>query len=193
MPKTNLLPILLFVTLAPLSAQADWALQNDQSKLHFASIKAGNLAEVHHFTELAGEVSDSGAVTLTINTASVETLIPIRNDRMRDMLFQSGVFPNATFTAQLDPEALAAVTTGTSRQLEVAGELSIRDNTVPVSATLQVTRAGESSLVVSTIAPIMVDAARLGLGEGVEMLREVAGLPSISTAVPVTFSLAFSG
>ncbi len=185
--------ILLCLALAPLTAHADWTLQNDQSKLHFASIKAGNLAEVHHFTELAGAVADSGAVTLTINTASVETLIPIRNDRMRDMLFQSGVFPNAVFTAQLDPEALAAVTTGTSRQLDVAGELSIRDNTVPVSATLQVTRAGERSLVVSTIAPIMVDAARLGLGEGVEMLREVAGLPSISTAVPVTFSLAFSG
>ena len=193
MLKTILLSVLLCLTLAPLSAQADWTLQNDQSKLHFASIKAGNLAEVHHFTELACNVSDSGAVTLTINTASVETLIPIRNDRMRDMLFQSGVFPNATFTAQLDPEALAAVTTGVSRQLEVSGELSIRENAVPVSATLLATRVGEGSLVVSTIAPIMVDAARLGLGEGVEMLREVAGLPSISTAVPVTFSLSFSG
>ena len=188
----RLVPALLCLALLP-SAHADWTLQNDESKLHFASIKAGNIAEVHHFTELSGDISEAGAVKLVVNTASVETLIPIRNDRMRDMLFQSGPFPDAVFTAQLDPKALEAVTVGAPQQIDVRGELKIRETAVPVSAKLLATRLDARQLLVTTIAPIMVDAAQLGLSEGVEMLRNVAGLPSISNAVPVTFTLAFSG
>jgi hypothetical protein len=39
--------------------------------------------------------------------------------------------------------------------------------------------------------PIIVNAGSLNLVEGVEALRESAGLPSISKAVPVTFVLQF--
>jgi len=44
---------------------------------------------------------------------------------------------------------------------------------------------------VNTIKPIMLDAFDFGLSEGVTKLMEVAKLPSISTAVPVSFSLIF--
>jgi len=44
---------------------------------------------------------------------------------------------------------------------------------------------------VTTVAPIMVDANGLEMVAGIEALREVAGLPSISYSVPVTFSLTF--
>ena len=192
MRTSRLRPALLCVALLP-SAHADWTLDNAASKLHFASIKAGNIAEVHHFTELQGTISEAGAVSLTVNTASVETLIPIRNERMRDMLFQSGLFPDAVFTAQLDPQTLKTVAVDAPQRVDVRGELKIRETSVPVSATLLATRLSARQLLVSTIAPVMVDAGRLGLGEGVEMLREVAGLPAISTAVPITFTLSFSG
>jgi len=36
-----------------------------------------------------------------------------------------------------------------------------------------------------------VNASQVGLLAGIEKLRELAGLPSISPAVPVTFSLIF--
>jgi hypothetical protein len=42
---------------------------------------------------------------------------------------------------------------------------------------------------VSTIKPIIVMAESFDLINGVQALREVAGLPSISRAVPVTFQL----
>jgi hypothetical protein len=46
-------------------------------------------------------------------------------------------------------------------------------------------------LLVSSVRPVIVNAGPLGLDEGVERLREAAGLPSISPAVPVTFQLTF--
>jgi hypothetical protein len=39
--------------------------------------------------------------------------------------------------------------------------------------------------------PLIINAGGFALVEGVERLREVAGLHSISTAVPVTASLVF--
>jgi hypothetical protein len=38
---------------------------------------------------------------------------------------------------------------------------------------------------------VIVNAANLGLADGLEKLREIAGLPSISKAVPVSFVLVF--
>ena len=59
--------------------------------------------------------------------------------------------------------------------------------TVPVNV------FGESGkLRVITSRPVIVSAADFGLGESIEALRELAGLKTISTAVPVTVNLLFS-
>ncbi|WP_308873603.1 hypothetical protein [Thiothrix subterranea] len=44
---------------------------------------------------------------------------------------------------------------------------------------------------VTTVAPIVLNAADFDLAAGVTALREIAELPSISNAVPVTFFLNF--
>ncbi len=59
-------------------------------------------------------------------------------------------------------------------------------------ADLSVTRAGADTMVVSTIKPVIVQGDAFNLGAGVERLREVAGLPSITNAAPVAFSLVFT-
>ncbi|OQX14641.1 MAG: hypothetical protein BWK73_09005 [Thiothrix lacustris] len=44
---------------------------------------------------------------------------------------------------------------------------------------------------VTTVAPIVLNAADFDLAAGLTALREIAGLTSISNAVPVTFFLSF--
>ena len=56
---------------------------------------------------------------------------------------------------------------------------------------LKVTRLNDQSFSVSSLEPLLLNADRLGLSNGVEALRAIAGLPSISKSVPVTFSLIF--
>jgi hypothetical protein len=46
-------------------------------------------------------------------------------------------------------------------------------------------------VVVANLQPIVLNTASLGLGDGVEKLRELAGLPNITQAVPVTFVITF--
>lgn len=175
------------------SAFAQWTLNNDNSQLSFVSIKAGNIGEVHKFGQLTGELTTEGQLTVEVELASVDTLIPIRDDRMQQLLFETDIFPKATFTASIDMAEVNAVEVGSSKALEISGDLKIRDRTTSISPKVMVTRIAEGAVLVNTLQPLLLNADAVGLTDGVEKLREIAGLPSISSAVPVTFVLTFNG
>ena len=83
-------------------AQADWTLDPSQSELAFSSIKASRIAEIHTFTSIRGNITDSGDATFQIDVSSLETMIPIRNERMLEMLFKETLFPTIEFSSSLD-------------------------------------------------------------------------------------------
>ncbi len=182
--------ILLVGLLFAGSAQAHWSLDNDASSLSFITVKAEHVAEVHSFDVLSGTIDDDGGVEITIQLASVNTLIPIRNERMQEMLFETNLFPQATIAGTINLDLLTDMSFGASLARTIDFELSLHGETVDLAADVQITRTEEGA-VVSTLKPIVVMADSFALTEGVEKLREVAGLPSISRAVPVSFTLVF--
>jgi hypothetical protein len=93
-------------------------------------------------------------------------------------------------TGTIDIDALAALPAGSSQTIQVEFELSLHGSSNALTADLMVTRLQEG-LVASTLKPVIVTAESAGLVAGVEQLREVAGLPSISRAVPVSFTVVF--
>jgi polyisoprenoid-binding protein YceI len=127
---------------------------------------------------------------VTVELASVNTLIPIRNERMQAMLFETNLFPEATIEATIDLDTLAAMPAGGSETMQLNFSLSLRDISRSYTADVMITRLDEA-LVATTLKPIVVTADDFGLQTGVEALREVAGLPSISRAVPVSFTVLF--
>lgn len=173
----------------PLSGS--WTLDAAESNLAFVTVKGGQVAEAHSFPGLTGSVSESGEATLAIDLASVDTLIDVRNERMREMLFNVAEFPSATVTTTLDPAAFGTLLAGDTMVQSVTATLDLHGTSGEVTSDLSVTRVGANKVRVQTIAPIIVSADSYGLGEGVEALREVANLDSITTSVPVTFSLTF--
>ena len=60
-----------------------------------------------------------------------------------------------------------------------------------VETEVSAVRLADNRLMVSTTQPLLLNASALGLADGVERLRAIANLPSISLAVPVTFQLLF--
>jgi hypothetical protein len=145
---------------------------------------------VHTFDTLSGEIADDGSVAITIELASVNTLIPIRNERMQAMLFETELFPEASISAAIDLDAMAAMDAGASETIQLNFSLSMRETSRSYTAEVMVTRL-EGGLVASTLKPVIVTAEEFDLLTGVEALREVAGLPSISRAVPVSFTVVF--
>ena len=54
---------------------------------------------------------------------------------------------------------------------------------------VKVSKLNEQKITVRTIAPVVLSAGQLQVTEGLEKLREIAGLPNISFTIPVTFNL----
>jgi len=173
------------------AAQAAWQLDNDQSRVSYISIKTGDIAEINHFTQLKGTVDDNGKANLSIDLNSVKTNIDIRDERMRNILFETTNFPAAEFSVQLDAEKLKQLAVGSMITMAVEGEFSLHGVKQKMPTELAVSKLGDKTLQVSSYAPVVVDARNFKLAQGIEKLRELAGLPSISMAVPVSFVLTF--
>ncbi|WP_105103939.1 YceI family protein [Microbulbifer pacificus] len=176
----------------PASAFADWQLASGDSSVNFVSVKKTNIAETHHFKNLSGSISDAGKAQLVIDLASVETNIPIRNERMQQMLFDTAKFAKATISADVDMARLSALKPGQTAMINADVTVDVHGQQQTEKAALQVTALEGGRLLVTTSAPILVNAGNYKLLEGIEKLREVAGLDSISPIVPVTAKLVFT-
>ena len=172
------------IMMSPL-ALAGWQV-GPGSHVQFVSIKNNTIGEVSHFETLAGSVTDAGEVEVRVALDSVETNIGIRNERMKKMLFEVGLYPEAVITAQLDAEAVAAMSDGgitsVALQIDLHGQTVTKDAQLNVAVTDQ----GVSA---TTAQPILLTAAEFGLVGGVAALQEIAGLNAISRVIPVTVAL----
>ena len=169
----------------------DWNLVNEESRLNFISIKASDIAEIHTFEELSGSVKDNGQAQVVINLSSLETLIPIRNERMGNLLFETKVYPVASFKLKLDLQTFLLTEVGKSSDVTLRGVLELKGKQFTMPVKISVTRLSDQSFLVQSSEPLLLNAGSLGLSDGIESLRVIAGLPSISRSVPVTFSLIF--
>ena len=173
------------------TAWAEWRLNNERSTVAFVTVKAGDVAETHRFGRLSGSVGGDGAVGVDINLASVDTLIPIRDERMRDILFETARFPTASLNAKVDLASLTALAAGESLNLDIDGVLALKEAQLPLRMEVTAARLSDTAMLVASRKPTVVYAASVGLVAAVEQLREIASLPSISKAVPVNFVLVF--
>lgn len=168
-----------------------WTIDSKASELSYVTVKSGEIVEVNSFENVSGSVGADGAATLSIDLASVSTGIDIRDERMRDIFFEVAANPTATVTAQIDPAAFEALGVGESTTQTLEATLSVKGVEAPVEAEIDVTRVAADRVIAVSASPVVVYADALELTGGLAQLQELAGLPSITPAVPVTFSLAF--
>ena len=160
--------MIAFLAFVATPASADWSLNNAQSHLSFVSIKKGDIAEVHRFDQLGGSVDGSGNVTLNIQLASVDTAIPIRDERMREMLFNTKAFPAAELTAKIDLGEIEKLGVGGIIVSTVQGELTLHGQSRPVTAELVIARMAAHKLLVSSRKQLLMQAGDYDLLEGIE-------------------------
>ena len=171
-------------------AAADWSIDGETSVLHFLSTKNAQVTEIHKFDSFEGSLSDSGKLSVAVDLSSVNTAIDIRNERMQEMLFNVTKFAQATFEASL-PESMMNLQAGDVVNGKVNGILTLHGKAVPTSFSVQASKVSDDMLSVSTTAPTLIKAESFGLADGVAALQKIAGLKSITTTVPVTFSVTF--
>lgn len=167
-----------------------WKLDADNSTLHFVSVKNDVVAETHRFTELTGELTD-GALEISIPVSSLDTAIPIRNERMLEHLFKAAKFEFVTATAQVPAEIYSSTTTSGSLPAIIPMTVFIAGESVELEAVVQVSRIGTDRVVATTSQPILINAQEFKLIEGINKLQEIAGLNAIDHVIPVTFTVQF--
>jgi len=176
---------------APLTGAA-WALDPEGSRLSYVSIKAGEIAENNTFETLSGTIAADGTAEVSIDLASVSTGVDIRNERMREIFFQVADFPKAVVTAQLDPAVFAGLAVGQSLTRPLKATLALKGVEQGIETEVLVTRADENRVTVVPTAPVIITTDMFELTDELGELRALAQLPSITPAVPVTFTFAFT-
>jgi hypothetical protein len=155
------------------------------------SIKQTDIAEVHTFENFRASIDDSGGANMQVDLASIATNVELRDERLREFLFDTTNFPMASAALQLDMLSVDTIAVGSSAEVPVSASFDLHGETRMLDATLLVTRLSETTIQVKTTQPIVLDASDYGLELGIQKLLELAGLESISTAVPVEFMFTF--
>lgn len=187
---TRRIALALALFLFSTASFADWSL-SPESKLSFVSVKANSIGETHTFSTMSGAVSADGEVELTIDLSSVETQIPIRNERMLEFLFEVAKYPKATISASIDAKKYKTMSTGEQAKMTLPLKVDLHGKTVSLKSDLIVVKLAKKQLLVISESPILLNTAAFEMVPGVDKLQALAGLPSISKIVPVSFSLFF--
>lgn len=169
---------------------ADWSLQQPSS-IHFLTNKNTHITEVHSFKKFDSNIADSGYVTLNIDLTSVDTRIAIRDERMQEHLFESKRFSQAKFEAEIPVTVLAQVSAGNTAEFDLTGTVSLHGEQAKANCKVIISPNKDKTVTVTSITPMVIDAESFNLVAGINKLKEIAGLKSITRAVPLTFSLTY--
>jgi polyisoprenoid-binding protein YceI len=172
--------------------QAAWDLDSSASYLNFVTTKNTHNVEVHNFSTLTGAIGTNGVATVTIDLNSVNTNNPTRDQRVRDFLFETVTFPNATITVTVPATLLSSLAAGQTTQTDVSAIIDLHGVSKTVTTRVSVQRLSSSRILVQSAAPVLTRADDFNLTAGVETLRALVSLTSISVAVPVDFALVFN-
>jgi polyisoprenoid-binding protein YceI len=176
------------------SAHAAWRVDNSQSTFNFVTAKAAApgvaaIEEVQTFKQIGGTIGDDGKLEFDVELGSVETNIPLRNERLKEMLFKVSDNPKAVFTGTVDARRLKAMRVGAQESVDLTGQLTISGRSNPITTSLYVVKLASGALRVSTSLPIIVNLKDYGLQDEIEALRDVMHLNVLVSSAPVTFSV----
>ncbi len=174
-----------------LTSAANWQLDNSQSSLHFVSVKNDVVAETNQFKQLHGNW-DGNNVNISIAVDSLETLIPIRNERIWQYVLQAEKFATISVKTTLASTEMATLATGQSRVLMLPLSVTIAAETTELNATVRITKLNDTTLTAVSEAPLMLNTNSFKLSAGIAKLQELAGLQRIEPLLPVSFSVQFT-
>src|SRR5690606_2587333 len=93
-------------------AQADWTLDGSASSFYYVTSKNAAISEVNSISGLSGTIGGDDKATLQLDLSTVNTAVEIRDERMRDIVFQVANFPSATISVTVDSEGLDGMQAG---------------------------------------------------------------------------------
>ncbi|AUD77949.1 YceI family protein [Kangiella profundi] len=167
----------------------EWVVDNETSHLHFVSVKNNTIGEVSTFETLKGHLSGNGQFALEILLDSVNTGIEIRDQRMKEHLFNSKTNIAFIVNGQFNLDKIKGQALGQSSHHTLQATIQLGNDTVDIQAPVTIQTLADEQLRVTSVKPVVIATSSLKLDGGVDKLKSLAGLRSIDRVVPVTFDL----
>lgn len=167
-----------------------WKSVAEQSRVAFGSIKNEANGEVHRFSDVSGTVKNTGELVMSIDLASVETNIDIRNERMVEHVFQKGA-ATAKITGELDMEEFNDLKAGETKNVEIQATLTFAGIENDLDVEVLVARLSDNRVLVTTSDFIMLSTEDLGIEDGLNILKQLASLSGITRVTPVAVTMVF--
>ena len=178
------------MVLANHALAAKWQLDAEHSTISFVSVKKEKVGETHVFTDFSGSINQQQA-HIIIKPDSVDSKVPIRNERMREFLFETGTYPTIEVSSAIG-DVIAGLTKGQPSHVQLPATLKLHGVEEAITLDVYVSKNGKNTLSVVSAQPVIIKAATFNLVDGVNKLSELVGGLPIVTAVPVNFVLTFT-
>lgn len=161
-----------------------WQLVTDSSTLTFVSTKNKTITEEHKLQFSQGSIDSNSDMVLAVDLNSVDTMIPIRDERMRNILFKTDQYPTATVSTSI-PTGIEL-----NQMVELPFTLNLHGQTRTMKGQVMAQMV-DGRLVVVNYEPIAINTKDFGMDGGINQLTKIAGLLSIDYASLVDFKLTF--
>ncbi|MDN3637649.1 YceI family protein [Simiduia curdlanivorans] len=168
-----------------------WALNNEQSSLFFVTTKKHHVSEKAHFNALSGSVYSDGRSVIEVDLSSVDTLNAVRDQRMKDVLFETATFARASAEIKINYDLVENLAVGAERELTGNLTLDLHGVSAQLPVSLRMARLSDKRILVRTLAPVLVNGLDFSMGAGFDELKRLASLTSIGATVPVSVQLIF--
>jgi hypothetical protein len=169
--------------------ESGWQLVPEESQIAYGSIKANVAGEVNTFKNIDGAIAADGLAMISIDLASVETNVDVRNQRMIKYIF--GDNTKAVLTTQIDMTKIQSLKVGDTTELDVEGVLSFLGQEVDVDTRFFIVKLSDTRVMASSESMIMMPTEELGINAGIDTLMALAKLPSITRVTPITLRFVF--
>lgn len=185
---TCILTLILSVSASFTHAESKpWTLQKESSSINFFTVKNSAIGETHQFVDFSGSIV-KGMAKVTIQPDSVSSNIDIRNERMREFLFETKMYPTIDITADV-ATLIKNIQPGLLSQ-SIPAKLSLHGVTKDIQIRAAVSVVGKN-LRVSSVEAVIINATDYAMDGGIKKLGELAGV-EIVWSVPVSFDLLFT-
>jgi len=162
----------------------DWHLNVNKSQFSFVTVKNKTHNEEHSIKYDGGYINQNGELKIHLALDTVDTGIEIRDQRLRDILFEVNQFPVAIITAKLENQLPLL------KPFDVNFNLDLHGISKNITATVLIQTVGDE-LVVTNFEPIVINGKEFNLDSAINQLTKIAGLQSINYEVLADFKLTF--
>lgn len=171
------------------NALSHWILE--EADIRFYSTKTdkndNDIVEEGVFNTYSGYLDKQGNLKMEIELDSVDTDISIRDQRIKEWLFETARFPKVEIQSQMDHDWMNAL--GVHKEASKVQPLTIsfHGKTIQTEASLKIIKLDDNTINVMTQEPVHINLLELEMMQGLNSLTEVMDLKSISYLVPVKF------